>query len=441
MDSSIFKAYDIRGLYPSQINEPAALAIGQAIAQFLAPKTVLVGQDCRLSSPALVRALMDGLILQGVNVIDIGLCSTSLFYFACGSIKADVGIMVTASHNPKDYNGFKICKNGTVPVGGDSGLAEIKELALQNKFTSAVSKGKISEKNFFENYKEFFQKKFGSNHSTLKIITDTANAMGYFEVQILEQLVLCEKMFFELDGTFPNHPANPLEYENLAPLQQKVLSEKADLGIAFDGDADRVFFVDECGQIVASDLMVALLARFFPNETVLFDLRSSKTVSEQIKKFGGTPQKTRVGHAFIKKQMREQNAAFAGELSGHYYFREMFFAENSLYAALLALQLLKQEQKPLSELVLSVKTFFASGEINFEVKNKDEKIKELELTYKDSAKTIEYLDGITVEFENWWFNVRSSNTEPLLRLNLEADSQERCDQKTAEVLAIIRQFR
>lgn len=432
----IFKAYDIRGIYPSQLNEETAEKIGKAVAVFSKAKTALVARDVRLSSKSLSECLIKGLSKQGVNVIDLGLCSTAQLYFASGILPNDIAVIVTASHNPKEYNGFKICKKGAIALSGPTGIFKIRDLVLQGSFSTASKKGIVLQKDFLKEYQEFFMEKTGS--FPFKVVIDTANSVGLFDARILEKICTVIPLFFELDGSFPNHIGNPLNYETLKPLQKKVIKEKADLGIAFDGDADRVSFIDEKGKLVPNDIITALLARFFPKESVLFDARSTKQIESEIKKFSGNPVRCRIGHVFIKEKMREINAAFAGELSGHYYYRQLFFAESPLQTILLMLKLLKQEKKSLSELSKTMQKFFQSGEINSTVKNQKSKMLELEKHYSKQSAKISYLDGITIEFPDWWCNIRSSNTEPLLRLNLEADSKKLMKTKTEEVLKLIR---
>ncbi len=435
-DSKIFRAYDIRGFYPSELNAEAAYRIGRAIAVFSKAKTAVVGRDVHPCSKPLFEAMAKGLTEQGTNVIDIGLCSTPIFYFAAGTLSAEAGVMITPSHNPKGYAGFKVFKAGTIPVSGPTGIYAIRDLAQKGIFPAVSRKGKITQKNPLPEYQQFFLKK-NSVRFPLKVAIDTANSVGVFDAQILQRLCNVVPLYFELDGNFPNHIGNPLDYSTLKDLQQKVLLEKADLGIAFDGDADRVSFVNEKGELVPNDIVTALLARFFPNETILFDVRSTKQIETEIKKAGGKPLRCRVGHTFIKQQMRETNAVFAGELSGHYYYRDLFFAESSLQTALLLMKLLVREKKPLSELVKQTQKLFQSGETNFTVADAQKKMGELEKRLSSQAKIVSHLDGLTMEFPDWWFNVRPSNTEPLLRLNLEAGSKQLLEQKKQEITELI----
>lgn len=435
----IFKAYDIRGIYPSEINAETAGQIAAAIVARFKPKTVVVGRDVRKSQPVLHPALVNGLANQGVNVLDIGLCSTPIFYFAMGTLNADLGVMVTASHNPPEYNGFKLCKKGAIPIGGPDGLYDLPKL-INNNMLPALDKKKgiVQSQDIFLEYEKIFLSR--TKPSNLRVVADTANSMGALETRILAKRCNLSVLFEELDGNCPNHPANPLVPENLRFVQAEVKKQKADFGIAFDGDADRVMFVDEQGIIVPSDIMLALLCRFYPKKTILFDVRSTRAVAEEIRKLGGKAVRCRVGHAFIKKQMRELGAVFAGELSGHYYYQEFFTAESSLWTTLLVLRLLDETQQPLSKIAAPIRRFFQSGEINSDVKEKEGKMKELEAHYKELGAKTDWLDGITIEFPDWWCNIRPSNTEPLLRLNLEADSKELCEEKTKEVLELIRKL-
>ncbi|MBW2999543.1 phosphomannomutase/phosphoglucomutase, partial [Candidatus Woesearchaeota archaeon] len=413
---TIFKAYDIRGIYPSELNEETAYKIGRAFVTFMKCKEVVVGRDIRLSSDSLFEALTKGINDQGANVIDVGLTSTPMFYFAAHNAKA--AIMVTASHNPKEYNGFKLCRENSIPIGGDTGIKDIQKLVEKNVFEEAEEKGTITKKDVMEDFVNH-NLKFAKGIKKLKIVADFANAMGALTFPKVFEKIDCEFIYLydELDGTFPNHPADPLKPENVRELQKKVVEEKADLGIAPDGDADRCILIDEKGNYISGDLITALIAKELlkenPNQKILYDLRSSWAVKEEIEAAGGTPIMCRVGHAFIKKQMREEDALFAGELSGHFYYKDSFFTESSIISSLLIMRMISEENKPLSELVAPLKRYHKSEEISFEVEDKIAKIKELEEYFKD-AKQISHLDGIKMEYDDWWFNVRPSNTEPLL---------------------------
>lgn len=443
----IFKAYDIRGLFPSEIDEDVAERIGKAVAQFLKVPLILVGRDMRLSGKSLNAALIKGIIGMGVDVMDIGLCSTPMCYFACAHLKAPASVMVTASHNPPQYNGFKLTREGAIPISGDTGIQEIEKIYSKNKFSGlAKKKGIITAKDIKESYKAHVlsfiaQKALKSVLEKKKIVVDAANGMGSLETSwILEQLP-CRlvKLFCSIDGSFPNHEANPLKEENTRALQDRVLREKADLGIAFDGDADRVLFIDERGSRIPTDLITCLIARDLlrncPHEPVLYDIRSSWIVPETVAGYKGTPIMTKVGHAFIKEHMRKVNGLFAGELSGHYYYRENFFTDSAIITALKVIGLLCGEPRGMSQLVDKYKKYFDTGELNLKVDDKEAIIKKLERHYPTGS--ISRLDGIRIDFKDWWFNVRPSNTEPLLRVVIEARASTLLEQKKKEIFDII----
>lgn len=437
VNPKIFKAYDIRGVYPTELDADSARKIGSAIADQFKPQLLVVGRDVRKSQAELFPAFVEGVTRQGVHVIDIGLCSTPIFYYAVTHLQADLGVMVTASHNPPEYNGFKLCKAGAVPVSGPDGIYALRDYLVAGNLPKPLARhGSVTKKDVLKDYQALFLSQ--SKPSKIKVIADTANAMGILETPVLEKRCQLSILFPDLDGSSPNHPANPLEAENMRFLIDAVRRQKADLGIAFDGDADRVMFCDEKGEIVPSDMIVALLARFFPRQTILFDVRSTRAIAEEVQKLGGTAIRCRVGHAFIKKQLRETNAAFAGELSGHFYYKEFSHAESSLWTSLLILRLMQESSQSLSALVAPLRRFFQSGEINSTVQDPTAKMKELESRFKPIAKKTDWLDGITIEFDDWWFNVRASNTEPLLRLNLEANTKKLMEEKRDEVLMLIR---
>ncbi|MBU1004918.1 MAG: phosphomannomutase/phosphoglucomutase [Nanoarchaeota archaeon] len=441
---SIFKAYDVRGVYPSELNEEIAYKVGRAFVTFLKVDNVAVSQDMRESSDSIKKSLIKGIIDQGADVIEVeGLCSTPKNYFACWFLKASGSIMVTASHNPGKYNGFKFTREQAIPISGDTGIKEIEQLVLKNKFKEVTHKGKVVRKDIEKEYANHVLNMIDVKKiKPLKVVIDAGNGMGGKDIElVLDNLPLkVTKMYFEPDGSFPNHEANPLKEENLIDLKKRVLGEKADFGIALDGDADRVFFIDENGETVASDLITCLIAEEIllmnPGENVLYDLRSSWIVKEIIEKNKGKAHMCRVGHAFIKEQMRKENAVFAGELSGHFYFKDNFYTDSAVIAALKVIQIISEKGKKLSELVKPLRKYFASGEINSEVEDKEGKMKELAEKY--SSGKVSYLDGIRIDFKDWWFNVRPSNTEPLLRLNLEAKSNEMMEKKRDEILGIIR---
>lgn len=437
--AGIFKAYDIRGIYGETLTEDIAYKIGRAYATFLRCRSVVVGMDMRPHSQPLFEALARGLTTQGVNVINLGLCSTPMSYYACGKLKADGSIMITASHNPGEWNGFKMCRAQAVPISGATGIADIERIVNTESFAPPASQsGRIEKYDIAPEYIAHIRR-FADIRRPLRLAVDFANAMGIVEGRVLEDLVEMTRLFDTLDGTFPNHEANPLHHETLRALQETIRHGRYDFGIAFDGDADRVGFVDETGEIIPMDMITALIAKTLLQREkgpIFYDLRSSWAVREVIEENGGQPMMSRVGHAFIKEQMRQVNAIFAGELSGHYYFRENFYAESSSLAALCVANLVSQSDRPLSELVKPLRRYFASGEINSTVPNASKVFDLLRERYKD-GRLIE-LDGLSVEYNDWWFNVRASNTEPLMRLNLEAKTRQRMEEKRDEVLAIIR---
>lgn len=442
MHTSIFKAYDIRGVYPKEIDEDAAYRIGRAFVRYIDAKKIAIGRDARTSSPSLFESLMRGITDEGASVIDLGIVTTPMVYFASGTLDVDGAISLTASHNPAEYNGLKLTRKEAVPIGIDSGLREIKELAEKNNFTDATHKGVVAKHDILKDYLKHFGAFADLSDVHVKVVIDPANGMGIVELPLFTALsknLEIVTMYDKIDMSFPNHEANPLKTETLGDLRRKVLSEKADVGIAFDGDADRVGFVDEKGMPVPMDFITALLAEVVlektPGATILYDLRSTKAAKEIIEEHGGIAHECRVGHAYIKKQMREENATFGGELSGHYYFKENFTAESAGFAALLILNLMAKTKKPLSELVKPVQRYYQSGEINTEVKDKDAILENLKKTYKDGK--LDTLDGIKIIYPTWWFNVRASNTEPLLRLNVEADTKELLAIKKTELLNII----
>jgi phosphomannomutase len=444
INQDIFKAYDIRGVYPLEINEKAARNIGQALAQYTGAKKIVVGIDMRGSSSELEEALISGITAQGADVIKIGLSTTPMVYFASWKMDVGAAVMVTASHNPARYNGFKLCKKDAVPIGEGDGMEEIKKLAIEGNFIENSEKGKIEEdlefrKKYSDYVADFFQKGKGKK----KIVIDFANAMGILDKEIYEKFpnnIETVYLYDILDGSFPNHEANPLKTETLAALQKKVVEEKADLGIAYDGDADRVGFVDETGEVVPMDYIIALLAKEIlkkhPGGLVLMDLRSSNAVREVITEAGGQVHNCRVGHSLIKAQMRREGAIFAGELSGHYFFEENSKTEMTALAALILINLMNETDQKMSELTSDLKRYFHSGEINSDVADKQAVIDKLKEKYSDGK--LDELDGIRIDYLDWWFNVRPSNTEPKLRMNLEAKTKELMEEKRDEVLGIIR---
>ena len=438
----IFKAYDVRGVVPDELDADLARRIGAAFAEWSGAAAVLLGRDCRLSSPELAAAIAEGATSRGVDVVDLGLASTDLLYFASGSQDLP-GVMLTASHNPKQYNGLKFCLAGAKPVGEETGLREIRAIVEGGERSSVASPGTVRSRDLLDAYVEHVLRfvDVGSMHP-LVVAADTANGMGGLVVPaVLDRLpVTLHHLFPELDGTFPNHPADPIDPENQRDLKAAVLEHGADVGLAFDGDADRVFLIDERAQDVSGSILTALVAeamlRREPGAKIVHNLICSWTVPEVIRENGGVPVRTRVGHSFIKQVMADTGAIFGGEHSGHYYFRENYRADSGLIAAVVALGELSAAGVPLSALLAPLKRYVDSGEINSRVEDQRGKIEEVAAALADGRQ--DRLDGLTVEFDDWWCNVRPSNTEPLLRLNVEARTPELLAEKTAEVLALIR---
>ncbi|MCX7820039.1 MAG: phosphomannomutase/phosphoglucomutase [Kiritimatiellae bacterium] len=438
--AGIFKAYDIRGVYGQTLTDDMAWRIGCAFAAWLKPRTVVVGRDCRPHSLPLMEALAAGLMRHGADVLDLGLCSTPMSYHANGVLGADASIMITASHNPAEWNGFKLCRAQAVPISGATGIAEIERIVESGRAEPpAPTPGTLRPVAIADRYREFVRS-FAHLHRPLRIAMDFANAMGILEARALEGLFDTVRLYDTLDGSFPNHEANPLKTETLDALREAVRRERCDFGVAFDGDADRAGFVDERGEPVPMDMVTALIAAAMlerhPGATIFYDLRSSRAVREVIEERGGRPMMSRVGHAFIKQQMRDHNAVFAGELSGHYYFRDNFYTESSALAVLHVANLVSAADVPLSELIRPFRRYCASGEINSRVDDVEAVFERLERAYPGAK--ITRLDGLTIEFDDWWFNVRASNTEPLVRLNLEAATPEEMARRRDEVLAHIR---
>lgn len=441
----IFKAYDVRGTVPEQFNADIARAVGVAFAEFAASPTVLVARDMRPSGVELAAAFAEGAMSRGVNVVDLGLASTDMLYFAAGSLNAP-GAMFTASHNPAQYNGIKFCLAGARPVGADTGLDVVRAAAereLASPTTSAAARGSLSKRNVLDAFADhvvgFVDK---NNLRPLRVVADTANGMGGLVVpavfERLPQMTL-EVMYPELDGTFPNHPADPIQPANQKDLQARVVSGGFDIGLAFDGDADRVFVVDESGTGLSGSTTTALLAaavlRSNPGATIIHNLICSRTVSEVIAEGGGRAVRSKVGHSYIKQLMAETGAVFGGEHSAHYYFLDNYRADSGLIAAMFVLAELSSANKPLSEVRRPFDRYAASGEINTQVDDPQAVIERVAVAFPGRVQ--DRLDGLTVDCGPWWFNLRASNTEPLLRLNLEAPTRSECDDHVAEVLALI----
>jgi len=438
----IFKAYDVRGVVPDDLDADLVGDIGAAFARWSGARSIVVGRDCRLSSPELAAAIGQGATSSGVDVIDLGLASTDLLYFASGSLDMP-GIMLTASHNPKQYNGMKFCLAGAKPVGEDTGLREIRAMVEAGRPPSAGEPGSVEPRDLLDAYVEHVLSFVDVDAMRpLTIVADTANGMGGLVVPaVMERLpVTLHHLYPELDGTFPNHPADPIDPENQRDLKAAVLEHGADIGLAFDGDADRVFLIDELAHDVSGSLLTALVAIAMlerePGAKIVHNLICSWTVPEVIREHGGQAVRTRVGHSFIKQVMAETGAIFGGEHSGHYYFRENYRADSGLIAAVAALGVLSKAARPLSEILAPLRRYDASGEINSVVDDQQGRIEAIAAHYADGRQ--DRLDGLTVEFGDWWCNVRPSNTEPLLRLNAEARTPELLAEKTAEVLSLIR---
>jgi phosphomannomutase len=444
LDPNAFKAYDVRGIYPGDLDEEGAYAIGRAYVEQFAPRRIAVGRDTRLSSPSMAQAVIEGALDAGADVIDIGLVGTEMVYFTVGDLDLDGGIMVTASHNPKEYTGMKIVRAGALPVGGESGLFDVRDRALAG-FGPATKRGKVEQRDV---YAAFVEKVLSfvdvAAIRPLRVVIDAANGMaGAMLPPVLERLPIdAVRCYFEPDGSFPNHEPNPLLPENREFIIAKTREEGADLGVAYDGDADRCFFVDDSGEFIPGDFVTALLARSIlekePGGKVIYDVRASWAVPETILRAGGTPLVNRVGHAYIKHRMRQEHAVFGGEVSAHYYFRDFTQADAGVVPFLLMLELISKQGRKLSEILEPYRSrYFITGEINSTVGDVAQKLQELEEQFGPQGR-ITHLDGLSVEADDWHFNVRPSNTEPLLRLNLEARSQELMERKRDEVLALIR---
>jgi phosphomannomutase len=445
LDPKVFKAYDVRGIYPDELDEAGAEAIGRAYVEQFEPRRMAVGRDMRLSSHAMQEAFMRGATSAGADVVDLGLVGTEMVYFAVGSLGLEGGAMVTASHNPKEYTGMKLVRRGALPVGGESGLFDVRDRALaSNDLPQARSPGSLESHDIWPAYVErvlSFVDVTAIN--PLRVVIDAANGMaGAMLPPVLVRLpVEAVRCYFEPDGSFPNHEPNPLLPENREFIVRKTLEEGADLGVAFDGDADRCFFVDDTGEFVPGDFVTALFAESLLDKEagakVIYDVRASRAVPETIERAGGVPLVNRVGHAFIKARMRKEDAAFAGEVSGHYYFRDFSQADSGVIPFLLMLELISKRGRRLSEILAPLRSrYFITGELNTPVPDVALKLQELKERYADGH--VSHLDGISVDFDDWHFNVRPSNTEPLLRLNLEATSAELMEQKRDEVLEAIR---
>jgi phosphomannomutase len=446
LEPHVFKAYDVRGIYPSELDEEGARAIGRAFVEVFEPKRIAVGHDMRLSSPAMAEALTRGALEAGADALELGLVGTEMVYFAVGELGLDGGVAVTASHNPKEYTGMKIVRSGALPVGGESGLLEIRDRAISDRALSqGQSPGQVQRYDIWEQYVQRVLSFVEVQAiQPLKVVIDAANGMaGAMLPPVLEHLPQLEvvRCFFEPDGTFPNHEPNPLLPENREFIVEKTLEEQADFGVAFDGDADRCFFVDDSGEFVPGDFATALLAEAVlekePGAKIIYDVRASWAVPETIERASGIPLVNRVGHAFIKHRMREEDAAFGGEVSGHYYFRDFSQADSGVVPFLLMLELVSKKGRKLSEILRPFRDrYFITGELNTPVPDVALKLQEVQERFGREGR-VSHLDGVSVDADDWHMNVRPSNTEPLLRLNLEARTPELMERKRDEVLAVI----
>ena len=447
--ASIFKAYDIRGLYPSEITEEAARQIGRAFVAYLGASRIGVSRDMRLSSPTLAAAFIDGARAQGADVLDYGLCATDMLYFGVVRDALDGGAQITASHNPGGYNGIKMVRREAFPLSGDAGIGEIREMVTRDTIPQPTRPpGTQTEASLLEDYvAEIMRFIDVSVIKPFNVVLDAGSGMaGLVAPKLFDQLPCrTTRLCFEIDGSFPNHEANPLIEENRRDIVERVIAEKADVGIAWDGDADRCFFIDGAGEFIAGDFITALLAEAAliksPGQKVIYDVRASHAVKDVVARYGGTALMNRVGHAFIKRRMREENAIFGGEVTGHYYFRDFHYADNGFIPALLILELMSKKGQTLAELLAPLRAkYFISGEINTRVSDAsivEARLADLTARYGDGHAYT--MDGFSVEYPDWHFNVRGSNTEPLLRLNLEATSQGLMEEKRDEVLSVIRQ--
>lgn len=424
--AGIFKAYDIRGVYPRDLDEAMARRIGWAFTAFLKAKRVVVGRDVRMAAPAVSEAVIEGIRSAGADVVDIGMVTTPTIYFAVGSLGADGGVMVTASHNPPEWIGFKLCREQAIPLSENTGIKELERM-VGTAPSSFPPVGRLDRRDVRDEYARHLLS-YAHGVKPLSLVIDTAHgAVGTVLPRVLEKLPCrVERLYFEPDGRFPAHEPNPLKEETLADLKRALAAGKADLGVGFDGDGDRCIFVDATGRRVRPDLVTGVLAREVlaasPGSAVVYDLRSSWAVREEIQAAGGRAIRERVGHAFIKATMRRENAALGGELSGHYYFRDHYYADSGIMAFLRVLSLVSRAGRPLHELVRPLERYSASGELNFHVEDKDGMLQRLKDEFADGR--MDELDGVTVEYRDWWFNARKSNTEPALRLNVEARTPE-----------------
>ena len=448
INQSIFKAYDIRGLYPSEIDERTARAVGRGFVSYLGAKTIGVSRDMRVSSPALAAAFIEGATVQGADVIDFGMLGTDQLYFAVVDGDLEGGAQVTASHNPGQYNGVKMVRAEALPLSGDAGIGDIRDMIANERLPApAATPGRVTEREILPAYVDKVMTFIDTALiKPFNVVLDAGSGMAGLVAPKLFERLPCRttELCFEIDGTFPNHEANPLIEENRQDITAEVVRQQADIGIAWDGDADRCFFIDGSGEFISGDFVTALLAEAFllkhPGATIIYDLRASHAVRDVVAKYGGRALMNRVGHAFIKQRMRQEDGIFAGEVTGHYYFRDFYYADNGFIPALLILELMSKKNQSLRDLLQPFREkYFISGEINTKLASMDEvpkKLAALEARFNDAE--IQRLDGVSVDYPAWHFNVRASNTEPLLRLNLEAQTPELMEKKRDEVLDVIR---
>jgi phosphomannomutase len=446
--TDIFKAYDIRGLYPSEINEEVARQIGRGFVAYLGAKRIGISRDMRLSSPGIAAAFMQGAREQGADITDYGMLATDMMYFGVVKDELEGGAQITASHNPKQYNGIKMVRAGALPLSGDEGLGEIRDMIVNDRLPPiAATPGSVLPRNvIFEYVAKVMSFIDPDVIKPFKVVLDAGHGMAGLVAPLMFDQLPCRTttLCFNIDGNFPNHEANPLIEENRRDITAEVVRQKADVGIAWDGDADRCFFIDGTGEFISGDFITALLAEAFllkhPGSTIIYDLRASRAVKDTVERHGGRALMNRVGHAFIKRRMRDEDGIFAGEVTGHYYFRDFSYADNGFIPALLILELMSKKNQSLSDLLRPLREkYFISGEINTKVASMDDVPKKLEAIeghYRDAR--IARLDGLSVDYPDWHFNVRGSNTEPLLRLNLEATTPQQMVQKRDEVLSVIR---
>jgi phosphomannomutase len=444
-DTSIFKSYDVRGIFPEQINADVAYAIGRAFVQTLGCRNICIGRDMRPSGVALMEALTKGATDAGADVTQIGLISTDCIYFAVGHYGFDGGIMITASHNPAQYNGLKFCREEAIAISLDTGLGAVRDAAVAGNFTSAARTGRVTQRDVLDDFARHCLT-FIDDVAAIKPLTiaiDAGNGMaGETVPRVFKQLpqITVIPLYFELDGTFPNHPASPIEPENMVDLQRAVRERGCDLGVAFDGDADRMFIVDEHAALIGGDIVTALVGidtlRHHPGAKILYNLISSRSVPEAIRAHGGVPVRSKVGHSIIKKVMRDEKISFGGEHSGHFYFERNWFADSGMIALMQCLNVISAASGPVSSVIAPIDRRSRSGEINSTVNDIPAKLAALRAHYADAQ--IDDLDGVTIQYPDWWMNVRASNTEPLLRLNVEGDTSELMQRHRDEALALIR---